>query len=528
MNAFFQIMNEQDGTKLRLVPAQNGGKALEISDVINYLTYHKVAYQLQDIGRAIQNLSKETVISLNPDKILPIREELLLEIKEDHMKATGRFIAPSNDGELMTQEEILSDLRQRGVVYGIRKETIDNYIRQRLYLTELVLAKGQAPVQGADAWIEYFFNIDSKARPTLLEDGSVDFFHLNIINHCAKGDILARLHPEEKGEYGYDIMGSKIKPRDVKRKTLQFGHNINLSEDRTEITAADAGHVSFVEGRVFVSTLMEIENVDPSTGDVDFDGNVQINGNVCSNFKIHAKGNVEIRGVVEGAEIVCDGNITIARGMNGMGKGVLKAGGNIVAQFIENASVEAAGYVEAGSIMHSTVMAGTEVHVNGKKGFISGGHVSAANLIDVKILGSDMGTDTVVDIGISPSVKKRYKELSEQIEADQNVVARAIPILEAARDKFQAGKEISAGQVENIRGLTAIVKEKRVTLAAMEHELEETGQLIEEQKTAQVVVHDTVYPGTKIVISDVSKIIKDSMKYCKFVKMGGDVKMLGL
>lgn len=528
MNAFFQIMNEQDGTKIKLIPAQNGGEELTVTEVINYLTYHKIAYQLQDLGKSIQNLREETVVALNTDKILPIREEFFVDIKEDKMKAVGRFMPPSNDGSLMTQEEILGDLKHRGLVYGVNEKAVADFIKNRAYLTDIILAQGKNPEQGKDAWIEYFFNTDNKARPTLLEDGSVDFFHLNIINHCAKGELLAKLHPEEKGEFGYDIMGTKIKPRDVKRKTLQFGHNITLSEDRTEIYASDAGHVSFVEGRVFVSTLMEIENVDPSTGDVEFEGNVQVNGNVCSNFKIRAKGNVEVRGVVEGAEIIADGNITIARGMNGMGKGILKAGGNVIAQFIENSSVEANGYVEAGSIMHSTVMAGTEVHVNGKKGFISGGHVSATTLIDVKILGSDMGTDTVVEIGISPNVKKRYKTLNEQIAADRKVMDRAIPILEAARDKFQAGKTLSPEQIENIRGLTVIVKEKRVTLAAMETELEETKALIEEEKTAQVVVHGTIYPGTKIVISDVSKIIKESMKYCRFVKMSGDVKMIGM
>ena len=47
-------------------------------------------------------------------------------------------------------------------------------------------------------------------------------------------------------------------------------------------------------------------------------------------------------------------------------------------------------------------------------------------------------------------------------------------------------------------------------------------------KEASVKVSDTVYPGTQIIISDVSKMIKESVQHCKFVRSQGSVKMLGL
>ena len=528
MNAYFQIIHGEKETKLRLVPATDDGNAIDIGELINYLNYHKVLFQLPELNKAVNSYKEETIITLNEDAVLPIREEFFLDIKEDHMKAVVRFMAPSDKGSMMTKEEIIDDLKHRGIVFGVDVDAIEHFISHREYLTDIVIAKGKEPIQGKDASIEYFFNVDTKARPTLLADGSVDFFHLNIINHCDKGDLLAKLHPEEQGEYGSDIMGTKIKPRDVKRAMLKFGKNINQSEDKTEIYAADNGHVTLVDNRVCVSTLMEVENVDPATGNIEFEGNVQINGNVCSNFKVHAKGNVEVRGVVEGAEIIAGGNITIARGMNGMGKGILKSDGNVVAQFIENSTVEAAGYVEAGSILHSNVSAGSEIHVNGKRGFISGGRVCATTLVDVKILGSDMGTDTVIEIGVSPMVKKRYKELGDLTENNHKIMKRAIPILEAARGKMEAGKPISDEQVANIRELATVVKEKRKELADYAVEMESLKELIDVEKQAQVVVRDTVFPGTKVVISDVSKIVKESMKYCRFIKSQGDVKMVGM
>lgn len=268
--------------------------------------------------------------------------------------------------------------------------------------------------------------------------------------------------------------------------------------------------------------------MDTSTGNIEFDGDVVVNGNVCSNFSVKASGNVEVRGVVEGADIDAGGNITIARGMNGMSKGSLRAKGNIIAKFIENASAQANGYVEAGSLMHSNVMAGTEVHVNGKRGFISGGHVAATTLIEGKILGSEMGTDTVIEVGVSPVVKKRYKELVDQEANDYKIIERAVPILEAARDRYQSGKELSEAQIENVRNLAEVVKEKRVVLAQIRNEIDELEELMSDQKQAQVVVQKIIYPGTKIIISDVSKIVKDSVQYCRFIRYQGDVKMVGI
>ena len=142
----------------------------------------------------------------------------------------------------------------------------------------------------------------------------------------------------------------------MKKAHLEFGHNIEISEDRRRLTSLVDGHVSLVEGKVFVSDVYEVENVDLSTGNIDFEGSVQVNGNVSSNFVIRAGSNVIISGVVEGAYIEAGGNIIIARGMNGMAKGTLKAGGNIVAKFLENATASAGGYVSTESILHLSLI----------------------------------------------------------------------------------------------------------------------------------------------------------------------------
>lgn len=529
MNAYYQVINNDMGTSLRLVPATGTSKGnIDVQELVEYLTVNKVPFQLKEIGNAVANLREETTIKLSMQRCLPIQEDIRISVRDVNMSVVCTFVPPSSDGKRLSKSDIMTSLELKKIVFGIDEEAINAFIESPAYMTELVFAKGLEPRHGEDARIEYYFNTDLKARPTLMDDGSVDFFNLNIINHCEKDELLARLYPEDRGDEGCDVLGNRIKPRTVKHEILRFGKNIRQSEDKTELYATGSGSVSLVEGRVFVSTTMEVENVDTSTGNIEFDGDVVVNGNVCSNFSVKASGNVEVRGVVEGADIDAGGNITIARGMNGMSKGTLRAKGNIIAKFIENANAQANGYVEAGSLMHSHVMAGTEIHVNGRRGFISGGHVAATTLIEGKIFGSEMGTDTVIEVGISPVVKKRYKELTDQEMDDFKIIERAVPILEAARDRYLAGKELSEAQIENVRSLAEVVKEKRAVLARIRDEIDELELLMTDQKQAQVIVEKIVYPGTKIIISDVSKIIKESMQYCRFIRYQGDVKMVGM
>lgn len=523
--SYFQVINEETRTGLKLV---RGETPLIVTEIADYLTQHKIPFNLTELNKAIISVKDVMVIELCKQKFLPIREEFLLNVSENKLQAIGRFYPPSNDGGYMDKKEILGDLRYKGIAYGISEEVIDDFIKARNYCDNIVLASGKEPRHGSDAWIEYLFNTDIKARPTLQEDGSVDFFRLNIINHVKKGDCLARLHPEDPGENGCDVYGNVIKPRNVKREILKFGRNIDLAENRREIYSQVDGHVNLVEGKVFVSDVMIVENVDISTGDIDYEGNVQVNGNVCSNYKINARGNVEVRGVVEGAEITASGNVTIARGVNGMSKGIIKAGGNIIAQFVENARIEAQGYVETGSILHSNVSAGTEIRVGGKKGFITGGHVCATNLIEVKTLGAELGANTIVEIGINPETKRRYHALDEQIKADTKMINTAQPVLDAAKAKILSGIKLPPEQVKNVQDLSNVVTLKKKGIEAAVKEMEQLEELMNVGSEAQIVVKDKVYPGTKIVISDVSRIIKTQAQYCRFVKSKGDVTMIGM
>lgn len=531
-NGFFQLICGPAGTAMKLFAPKDGGAQIAIKEVMEYLNSCGIMFDTavlnKGMAEALSSGKEEYTFPLNRDAAPEVRETYKLTVSQDRMLVAARFYPPSLNGERMDAQEFLKDLAYKKIVFGIQKEEIEIFFENPRYCTDVVVAKGQPPRQGSDARIEYYFQTDLKARPTLNEDGSVDFFHLNTICHCNKGDVLARLFPEKEGEAGLSVYGEKIRPRDVKRDILRFGHNITLSEDKQTLTADVDGHVMLVEGKVFVSNVLEVENIDISTGDIEYEGSVKVNGNVCTNFSVKAKGNIEVSGVVEGARLEADGNIIIARGMNGMARGVLRAGGNIISKFIENAKVTAGGYVSSEAILHSDVAAGTSITVTGKKGFITGGKVSAANLIQVRTLGSSMGADTIVEVGVDPGLKLKSSQLQKQIADNNKMVAQIHPVLSAMTQKLAQGVKLKPEQIKNLQEM--LQKEKQLK-EAIERDTEEYNslqQLMAESSSARVEVSGEVYAGTKICISDVSMVVKTSMNYCKFTKERGDVKMSAL
>ncbi len=527
-NGYFKLVGIGQGFGLQLIPPTNGGKYIMIAEVVDYLESNKLVYDLSVLKEKIES-NEATTILLGKGACPAFPESYILKVSEDKMSATIRFYPPSSTSEkMLSVESLIRDLRFRNITYGVQVNVLQEFFAEREYCKDYQAALGKETVYGKDAKIEYYFNIDIHAKPTVREDGSVDFFNLNAINHCTAGDVLARIIPEDKGQSGRNIMGEVLEPAPVKRAVFRYNRNCDVSEDKLELLAKVSGHVSLVDDMVFVSDVYEVENVDNSTGNIEYEGSVQINGNVISNFTVNVKGNVVVNGVVEGATINAGGNIVIARGMNGMNKGALYAGGNVIAKFLENATVRADGYVQTESILHSDVRSGKYVEVDGKHGFITGGHVAATEMLTVKTLGSTMGATTIVEVGADPKAKEEYQQTQKDIAELQKIVKSTKVILASYAEKRAKGAALNADQLNYIKSLALLVENKQKELDKATEKMERLHEELEVQGQAYVKVTGHVYPGTKIIIGDLSTVVQSENQYCKYEKVRGNIKPVAI
>ena len=132
MNGYFQLVGQDGKTWLKLYPPTDGGEALDVSDVIDYLSFHKLMYDLPALNKAVSELESETAVLLNNDELIPVNEEMFVTIDADRMCARGRFTCASDKGKEITKDEILSDLKYKGIKFGIDECAIGLPYRVRM------------------------------------------------------------------------------------------------------------------------------------------------------------------------------------------------------------------------------------------------------------------------------------------------------------------------------------------------------------------------------------------------------------
>lgn len=524
-NGFFQIIIKENGTYLRIYPALPGGTALELEEVTKYLEREQIKdYDLRAIHAAIQNTKEVTDIFIGYNMIYSISEKMNVQVTEDKMAAIARFYPPSTGGSMLTRDEILSDLNHLGIRFGINYSSIDRILIEREYCKDYQIAAGQAEIQGKDAAIDYHFNTDRRLKPKLNEDGTVDFHQLDNISHIKAGDVLATLIPEDLGTSGTDVYGNEVKPRKVIKKVLKYGKNIRLSEDGCELISEINGHASLEVDKVFVSNVYEVPaDVDNSTGDIFYEGNIVIKGNVRTGFKVQSTGDIEISGVVEGAIIVAGGQIVLKRGIQGMGRGLLQANGNIIAKFIESARVITNGYVETESIMHSNVSAKGEINIRGKKGNLIGGYIRSSCYIEARTIGSSMGTATTVEVGIDPALQDRIATLRKEISNLKEEHAKVSQIVELLRKRQEMLGKLDPDKALALQKALKNLIEVNAKLMEYKTEYKDAVLEIQENFNAKIRVTHDIFPGVKIVILNDFLIINETASHCQYQKLNNEI-----
>ncbi len=527
-NGYFQLVNDSRGYGIAFHHASGSGEEVRLDEVWQYLNEQNIKYDRKQVEMEF-SMGTGSVCHLGSGECPACNETYTLNVSKDGMVATARFIPPSETGRRLTMEAFLKEVARKNIVYGIKKEAMQEHFgSDGIFCTDILVARGDKPVQGEDARIEYSFNTDNNKRPAHLEDGRVDYYKLTNINHCHVGDVLAKIVPEQYGEAGHDVYGGVIKPRDVKKETLKFGKNITLSEDKLSITSDVDGHVVLLDGKVVVSTVYKVKDVDLSTGNIDYDGSIEISGSVTANMEVKAGGNVVINGGVESARVIAGGNIVIAKGMNGMGKGYLRAGGNIMVKFLENARVVTGGYLESEAIMHCVVTAGTDVRVDGRRGIILGGLVQATNSITAKTVGGSMSTATTLEVGVDPLIKSQYDRAQKTAEESKKTVDAAQVVFDNFKEKQKKGFKYNESQLRYMRSVVSLIQEKSAELEKVSARIEELQAMMENRQQGEVIINEQAYPNTTIVIRNATKTLQNDYRYCKFVKEDGEVRMVSM
>ena len=526
-NSFFKVRIKEDGTYLDVFPPKEDGKKLQIQEIIAFLERKGFkSFPVDALHKSLNLLHEKPLqIKISDEITKPFDESAIVIASKDSMAAYIRFYPPSTGGKVMTEREIRAELERQKILYGILEPVMEKLKTSRTYCTNIPIAKGMDPVPAKDTMIEYYFNTKPLAKPKVLEDGSVDFHALNLFSTVNQGDLLAKLIPHDSGKPGMNIYGKQIAQNHPKIRKLKYGRNITLSEDGTMITSNVNGNVTLADGTVFVSDTYKVAaDVDASTGDIEYEGNVMVPGTVRTGFTVRAKGDIEVNGVVEGATLIAGGNIVIKRGVQGMNKGKLTAGGDICAQFFESANVAAKGDIIAGSILHSHIESGGRIVISGRKGFIVGGEIICETSVEANSIGNRMETQTIIKVGVKPELYDRIKVLVPDVMELKNSIDETTSYLNVYKEKLNRGIKLTPENVKQIKTYTERVEEMKKEYVEKNDILQELRQELTLGKKGIVKVLGNAYRGVMIYISSLSYAVKDVEKHSLYKIADGVVK----
>ncbi|MSP22035.1 MAG: DUF342 domain-containing protein [Dehalococcoidia bacterium] len=302
---------------------------------------------------------------------------------------------------LVTDNRLRNLLTAAGVTSGRLDEVINTFAGGRPLTDIVCVARGTRMVPGIDATLEYHFDENADAAPTLREDGSVDHHAAIARRFVEERAVLVTRHQPTPGTAGVDLSGKVTEPPRTNDRPLELiaGKNTDI-DGETLISTALGRPVRTPAGIIDVLPVFEVAgDVDYSVGNINFPGDIIVGGDVKSWFAIVARGSVTVRGLVESASITAGIDVTVT-GVVGGHTMFLKVGGNLTASYLHTTEAQVTGNIEVGGEIMNCTLAAAVVRT-GARGRIVGGQVTAQIEIDSGTLGSREGLATRVHVTLS-------------------------------------------------------------------------------------------------------------------------------
>ena len=441
-------------------------------------------------------------------------------ISDDCMSASVNIAIP-NEGETIEVEDIAQYLRANGVLAGVLYSEIERIIKEKVYLKDVVVAKGKSLIETQNGYYEFLFSTGEIKHPTIRSDGSVDYQSMSVIQSVSPGDVLAVYHPSVPGSSGLDVKNREIRCKPAKDLPPIKGSGFEVSFDGNTYKATMEGRVEYDNFKLHVRDMYELrKDLDLVIGRVDFRGDVIIHGNVRTGTFIRATKSVTVEGSVEAATIIAEGDIVLKKGMQGGGKARLISNSNIYANFIEFAEVKAKGNIEANIILNSTVSAGKSVVVSGRRGAIIGGINYSVGPMSAAHAGNNAEIRTVLASGISEEYDKRHHLLTEKAESARSSIRKTKNEIEQIRDVRITNdpKDVKDAKISQLQ--RRLKRDERL-LEHVENELKEIENTMSLGSEAMVSIDDTVNPGVTVRIDDKELKINNRMQHVKFFRPAG-------
>lgn len=349
-----------------------------------------------------------------------------VSLSSDRMTAWLTLGAPEG-GRSASVSEINAAIAAKGIMHGLKVDVLNEVVLAGS-CKERVIAEGTEVVPGIEARFESLLDeLKEAVREEREEDGDgIDYRDLGALILVDPGMSLVRRVPAVPGKDGVNVCGQVVPVKPI--SDSGFAKSLTgvepSADDPNVLVAAISGQPKIVDGGANVNTVVNVDGVNLSSGNVVFDGTLNVKGDIQAGMSVRVAGDVIVEGTIEAAEVVAGGDVTVKGGIVGRADGAqgsadtarIQCNGSVHARFAEHAHIEAGRSIVLDTAARQCeLFAGQEIIV-GKgptQGQLAGGQARALIKVRAAVLGSNSGSPTVVQVGFDPRVN------AERIAVDQ-------------------------------------------------------------------------------------------------------------
>lgn len=450
----------------------------------------------------------------------------IIEVSMDPNRTSAfvSFSRPENGGMDVSVSKIMAALAEKNISFGVMKDAIEKAVERRMYDSNICVARWEAPENGIDGEIRYFYKPEQNIAPVENEHGIVDYKNLGLVRNITAGTPIATITPPTEGKPGKDITGRTVLQKKGVAVKLNVGAGTSLINDGSEIIAAVDGNLSFKNGAFCVDeTLVVNGDVDVSSGNIDFIGSVTIRGSVFEGFRVTSKKDISVLGSVNNAELYADGNISIKIGSINSS---IECRGTVKLGFCENSNVRCKGNVESASFVGGNVFSGKKIIATGK-GVMMGGKYTALDGIEASVIGSDKYVKTELTLGNNAILSEERDNLEKNINELEDKIDQLSKILTTLTELAKVSKlspereTMKSDALRNRIKMQNEIKKNKARIEEIDKDLELTQNI-------SVSAKRMIYPGVRLRINSSILAVKNVENNVRAIVDKGEIVFMPL
>jgi uncharacterized protein (DUF342 family) len=165
---------------------------------------------------------------------------IIIEISEDKLTAFVSVILPEDGGQVKS-EAVMTALKEKGVVYGIDNNALQEINGSKNEISKSLIAAGIKPNDGKAGKINCLIDTDKSTK-------------------VIKGEKIAEIEKPAEGEDGTNVLGENIPFNSEKEINKPVLENVEIHEEDNNIFCSNTnGYLQFKTDKIMVRPIFELE-----------------------------------------------------------------------------------------------------------------------------------------------------------------------------------------------------------------------------------------------------------------------------